>query len=165
MARFCCCFYIWTTCLYVCSVSYVRLFTTLWTVAHQAPLSMEFPGKNTGVVAMPSSRGCSRPKDQTHISCTAGRFFTQWATWEAHGNNINIPKCPSGYVISNGERSNAKPGQGGAVAGMEWKEGCGGVLNSLLFLPPAPVFSFACSSAHLQLEEKPVFFHNCCSWC
>ena len=26
--------------------------------------------------AMPSSRGSSRPKDQTHISCTAGGFFT-----------------------------------------------------------------------------------------
>ena len=27
-------------------------------------------------VAMPSSRGCSQPRDQTHVSCTAGRFFT-----------------------------------------------------------------------------------------
>ena len=27
----------------------VRLFSTLWTVAHQAPLSMEFSMKNTGV--------------------------------------------------------------------------------------------------------------------
>ena len=26
--------------------------------------------------AMPSSRGWSRPKDQTRISCTAGAFFT-----------------------------------------------------------------------------------------
>ena len=27
-------------------------------------------------VAMPSSRGSSPPRDQTHGSCTAGRFFT-----------------------------------------------------------------------------------------
>ena len=27
-------------------------------------------------VAVPSSRGSSWPRDQTHISCTAGRFFT-----------------------------------------------------------------------------------------
>ena len=36
-------------------------------------------------VAMPSSRGSSQPRDQTHISnisCT-GRFFTTSATWEA----------------------------------------------------------------------------------
>ena len=29
--------------------SHVQLFVTLWTVAHQAPLSMDSPGKNTGV--------------------------------------------------------------------------------------------------------------------
>ena len=28
--------------------SHVQLFATPWTVAHQAPLSMGFPGKNTG---------------------------------------------------------------------------------------------------------------------
>ena len=34
----------------LCSVtSVVSLFTTLWTVAHQAPLSVDSPGKNTGV--------------------------------------------------------------------------------------------------------------------
>ena len=29
--------------------SCVRLFATLWTVAHQAPLSRDSPGKNIGV--------------------------------------------------------------------------------------------------------------------
>ena len=32
---------------------------------------------------MPSSRGSSWPRDQTQVSCTAGRFFTIWATREA----------------------------------------------------------------------------------
>ena len=31
------------------SLTHVELFATPWTVAYQAPLSMEFPGKNTGV--------------------------------------------------------------------------------------------------------------------
>ena len=31
------------------SLSRVRLFVTLWTIAHQAPQSMDSPGKNTGV--------------------------------------------------------------------------------------------------------------------
>ena len=31
-------------------------------------------------VAFPFSRGSSQPKDQTHISCIAGGFFTIWAT-------------------------------------------------------------------------------------
>ena len=38
-------------CVYVCTLvlSHVWLFATPWTVACQAPLSMEFPGKNAGV--------------------------------------------------------------------------------------------------------------------
>ena len=58
----------------------------LWTVAHQAPLSMEFPQARTlEWVAMPSSRGSSWPRDQTrvsHVSCTAGGF-SHWATGDA----------------------------------------------------------------------------------
>ena len=35
-------------------------------------------------VAISFSKGSSRPKDGTQISCTAGRFFTIWAAREAH---------------------------------------------------------------------------------
>ena len=35
-------------------------------------------------VAIPSSRGSSRPRDQTWVSHIAGRFFTAWATRGAH---------------------------------------------------------------------------------
>ena len=31
-------------------------------------------------VAIPFSRGSSWPRDQTHVSCFAGSFFTVWAT-------------------------------------------------------------------------------------
>ena len=34
-------------------------------------------------VTIPFSRDSSQPRDQTHVSCIAGRFFTVWATWEA----------------------------------------------------------------------------------
>ena len=34
-------------------------------------------------VAIPFSRGYSWPRDQTWVSCIAGRFFTFWATREA----------------------------------------------------------------------------------
>ena len=34
------------------------------------------PGKNNGVVALPSTRGSSLPRDQTQVSCIAGGFFT-----------------------------------------------------------------------------------------
>ena len=35
-------------------------------------------------VAISFSRGSSRPRDWTGISCTAGRFFTDWATRKAN---------------------------------------------------------------------------------
>ena len=34
-------------------------------------------------VAVPFSKGSSQPRDQTQVSCIAGRFFTSWATREA----------------------------------------------------------------------------------
>ena len=34
-------------------------------------------------VAISFSRAPSRPRDRTQVSCTAGRFFTDWATREA----------------------------------------------------------------------------------
>ena len=35
-------------------------------------------------VAMPSSRGSSQPRDRTQVSRIEGKFFTVWATREAH---------------------------------------------------------------------------------
>ena len=34
-------------------------------------------------VAFPFSRGSSQPRDETQVSCIAGRFSTSWATREA----------------------------------------------------------------------------------
>ena len=34
-------------------------------------------------VAIPFSRGSSRPRDRTQVSCISGRLFTTWATREA----------------------------------------------------------------------------------
>ena len=44
-------------------------------------------------VAVPFSRGSSQPMDWTHISGTAGKFFTIWATreatlWESSGGSL-----------------------------------------------------------------------------
>ena len=39
------------------SLSRVRLLVTPWTAAHQAPLSMDFPGKRTGVGGIAFSVG------------------------------------------------------------------------------------------------------------
>ena len=59
-------------------LSHVQLFATPWTIVHgilQARI-LEW-------VAYPFSGGSSQPRDQTEVSCIAGRFFTSWATREA----------------------------------------------------------------------------------
>ena len=43
-------------------------------------------------VAFPFFRASSQPRDQTQVSCIAGRFFTSWATREAQ-------ECWSGQLI------------------------------------------------------------------
>ena len=48
--------------------------------------SWNSPGKNSGGVAISSSRGSSQMRGQTQVwSCIASRFLTIWATREAHG--------------------------------------------------------------------------------
>ena len=57
--------------------------------------SWDFPDKNTGMAAISFSRVSSWPRDQTRVSCIAGRFFTNWATesiiiWHSTINLINF---------------------------------------------------------------------------
>ena len=50
---------------------------TPWTAARQALLSMGIlQARILEWVATPSSRGSSRPRNQTRVSCIAGGFFT-----------------------------------------------------------------------------------------
>ena len=58
------------------SLSRVRLFTTPWTVACQAPLSMGIlQARRLEWAAMPSSRGSSQPRDRTQVSHIAGGLY------------------------------------------------------------------------------------------
>ena len=41
-------------------------------------------------VAIFSSRGSSRPRDRTCVSCTASRFFYHWTTWEFPAPQIKL---------------------------------------------------------------------------
>ena len=68
-----------------CTLSCVQLFATPGTLAHQAPLPVEFFRQEYwGELPFPSPGESSEPRDQTQVSHTAGRFFTVWATREAH---------------------------------------------------------------------------------
>ena len=70
-----------------------------------SPMDCSLPGSSVhGIsqarilewVSIPFSRRSSWPRDQTWVSCTAGRFFTVWATREAKllkGNPCLLPVC------------------------------------------------------------------------
>ena len=74
----------WLCCVLSCSVMSDSLWPP-WTVAHQAPLSMGIlQASILDEVSMLSSRGSSWPRNQTEVSCIASKFFTSWATREAH---------------------------------------------------------------------------------
>ena len=53
---------------------------TLWTVVRLL-CPWDSPGKNTGVGCHALVQGSARPRDQTPVSCTAGRLFTL-SHWE-----------------------------------------------------------------------------------
>ena len=65
--------------------SHVWLFATLWTVAHQAPLSMGVSGKNTGVGCHALFQIFRAPRslepESLRWPALAGGFFTTSATW------------------------------------------------------------------------------------
>ena len=63
---------------------------TPWTVAHQAPLYIGFPRQEYwSGLPFPSPGESSQPRDWTGISCSAVRFFTDWAKRKAYFVDIN----------------------------------------------------------------------------
>ena len=75
-----------SVCVCVCTLSPVWLFATLWTIACQAPLSMEFSRQEYwSTVAVSFSKGSSQPRDRTHGSGDSyidKWVLYHWATWE-----------------------------------------------------------------------------------
>ena len=58
---------------------------TLWTVACQAPLSMEFSRKEYwSGLPFPPLEDLPNNRDQTQVSSIAGEFFTIWVTSKGH---------------------------------------------------------------------------------
>ena len=67
-----------------CMLSHVQLFATPWTIAHQAPLSMDFLGKSAGVGRHPHfCRGSFWSKDWTCVSCLGPRIHYHCTTWKS----------------------------------------------------------------------------------
>ena len=69
-------------CVCVCVFSRVDSFVTSWTVFHQAPLSMGFPGKNTGVGCHFLLQGISLTQGSNPCLLLDKRIY-QSNTWKA----------------------------------------------------------------------------------
>ena len=69
----------------LCCFSHVQLFVTLWSVAHQAPLSKEFSRQQYGSgLPCPSSEDLPDPEIKPTFLVSpemAGRFFTTSTSW------------------------------------------------------------------------------------
>ena len=65
-------------------------FATPWTIAHQAPVSMEFSRQECWSGILFSS---SRPRGWTQISCITGRFFNHLSH---QGSPYRWKQCPTG---------------------------------------------------------------------
>ena len=53
-------------------------------------------------VVVSFSRGSSHPRDRTQVSCSAGRFFTSWATRERNSSSENSEQSQSFcFVLQN----------------------------------------------------------------
>ena len=83
---------------YVCVLSRfssVRLFATLWTVAHEAPLSMGFSRQEywSGLPCPPPGDLPDPGIEPTSLMspALAGGFFTSSVTWEAQAGTDTVP--------------------------------------------------------------------------
>ena len=59
------------------------------------------PGQNTRVGSLSLLQGSSQPRDRTWVSHSPGRFFTSWATREAHKCSLCLCLycCPANRFI------------------------------------------------------------------
>ena len=80
-------------CVFVCLYVYLCVLVTQSCLTLWNPMDCNLPGSSVyGIilakilewVAIPFSKGSSRPRDWTWVSCIAGGFLTIWATREAH---------------------------------------------------------------------------------
>ena len=75
----------WSILCFATSLSHVQLFVTPWTIAHQTPLFVRFSRQDywSGFLCPPPG-DLPDPGIESVSLAVAGRFFTVWATWEAH---------------------------------------------------------------------------------
>ena len=95
----------------VLSLSRVRLFVTPWTVARQTPLSMGIlQARILEWVAMPSSRGSSRPKDSNWGLLHCRRILYQLSYQGNPGSLWQYGRLAAGALVAPTLGHLAQPG-------------------------------------------------------
>ena len=105
-------------------------------------------------IAISPSRGSSQPRDRTGISCTAGRFFTDWATREAVicvdcGSNVNLVYKASASLVSAPEDRTVPHSLLSAAWGVPLTEFCSQV-------PPGSGASFLLQGGKVRVPPSSV---------
>ena len=67
-------------------VKVAQSYPTLWDPVDYYTVHGILQARILEWVAFPFSRGSSRPRNRTGVSCIAGGFFTNWAIWEVKGS-------------------------------------------------------------------------------
>ena len=134
------------------SLSRVLLFATLWTVAHQATLSLGFSKQEhwSGVPVF-YSRGSSQPRDQTHVSCISclGRRIPYHCTALLQ---MILPQDPCAYTedidpAQPSQRNNVRKYQVSILAPLK-----ASLLESIVYNNSSPLRSFISFSHHPVLS-------------
>ena len=134
------------------SLSRVLLFATLWTVAHQATLSLGFSKQEhwSGVPVF-YSRGSSQPRDQTHVSCISclGRRIPYHCTALLQ---MILPQDPCAYTedidpAQPSQRNNVRKYQVSILAPLK-----ASLIESIVYNNSSPLRSFISFSHHPVLS-------------
>ena len=80
-------------CVCVCAQSRLTLCDLMDYSTSVSSVHGILQGSTLEGVAIPFSRASSWSRDWTRVSCIAGRFFTIWATREAHTSIWGCAKC------------------------------------------------------------------------
>ena len=79
----------------MCVLSHVQLFVTLWTVAHEAPLSMHFLGKNAGVGCLSLLKEILATQGSNLCLLFASEFFIAEPSGKPQRKCLTNHKCVS----------------------------------------------------------------------
>ena len=117
------CFLCRELCVRAQSLSHVRLFETLWTIAHQTPLSMGFSSQEYwSGLPFPFSRGSSWPRDRTWLSPVCPALQTDSLPLSHLGSPENFRSTYSSLIDLWGKYPTVSRNRQGSRSSAKWND-------------------------------------------